>query len=99
MTAIVIRCDRCGRRYRNPAAFVTDEWNATLRQGVVVGYLCPDCQTPENAEAAIHEATLVLWPRRARASHRMAQRVTAPGAGDECSIPVGVKYQPAQRNC
>jgi hypothetical protein len=32
------------------------EWNATLRQGVVVGYLCPDCQTPEeNAEAAIHE--------------------------------------------
>ena len=85
MTAIVIRCDRCGRRYRNPAAFVTDEWNATLRQGVVVGYLCPDCQTPEeNAEAAIDEATLVLWPRRARASHRMAQRVTAtPGAGDE----------------
>jgi hypothetical protein len=32
------------------------EWNATLRQGVVVGYLCPDGQTPEeNAEAAIHE--------------------------------------------
>ena len=56
MTAIVIRCDRCGRRCRNPAAFVT-----TLRQGVVVGYLCPDCQTPEeNAEAAIHEATLVF---------------------------------------
>jgi hypothetical protein len=59
MTVIVIRCDRYGRRCRNPA-FVTDEWNATLRQGVVVGYLCPDCQTPEeNAEAAIHEATLV----------------------------------------
>jgi hypothetical protein len=55
MTVIVIRCDRYGRRCRNPA-FVTDEWNATLRQGVVVGYLCPDCQTPEeNAEAAIHE--------------------------------------------
>jgi hypothetical protein len=75
MTVIVIRCDRCGRRCRNPAAFVTDEWNATLRQGVVVGHLCPDCQTPEeNAEAAIHEATLVYgrdaqgrhiaWPKR-----------------------------------
>jgi hypothetical protein len=37
MTVIVIRCDRCGRRCRNPAAFVTDEWNAILRQGVVVG--------------------------------------------------------------
>jgi hypothetical protein len=51
MTVIVIRCDRCGRRCRNPAAFVTDEWNATLRQGVVVGYLCPDCQTPEDGSA------------------------------------------------
>ncbi|NDJ91469.1 hypothetical protein [Mycolicibacter kumamotonensis] len=50
----MIRCDRCRRRYRGHG-----EWNATARQGVIVGYLCPDCQTPEeNAEAEINLATL-----------------------------------------
>lgn len=52
----VIRCDRCRRRNRNPS--VAAGWNATLRQGVIVGYLCPGCQTPEeNAEAEVNEAT------------------------------------------
>ncbi len=51
-----IRCARCRRRYRNPHE--NDGWNATVKRGVVIGYLCPDCQTPEeNAEAAINEAT------------------------------------------
>lgn len=36
-----------------------DGWNATVSRGVITGYLCPGCQTPdENAEAEIHEATL-----------------------------------------
>jgi hypothetical protein len=53
-SAKVTRCTRCQRRCRNP-----EGWNATLKQGVVVGYLCPDCQTPEeNAQAEINEATL-----------------------------------------
>jgi hypothetical protein len=31
-----------------------------MQQGVVVGFLCPGCQTPEeNAEAVINESTLV----------------------------------------
>ena len=53
-----IRCDSCKRRLRNPAA--PNAWNATFKAGRIVGYLCPDCQTPaENAEAEINEATLV----------------------------------------
>ncbi len=50
----VMKCSRCGRRHRGQ-----DDWNVTLKAGVVVGTLCPDCQTPaENAEAVINEATL-----------------------------------------
>lgn len=49
-----IKCDRCKRRYRNQP-----DWNATFKAGVIVGYLCPDCQTPEeNAEAFINESTI-----------------------------------------
>jgi hypothetical protein len=50
----IIRCYRCNRRLRNP-----DGWNAVGDKGVIVGYLCPGCQTPdENAEAEIKAATL-----------------------------------------
>ncbi|MGI8879021.1 MAG: hypothetical protein ACR2KJ_00605 [Jatrophihabitans sp.] len=32
-------------------------WNVTMSKGIVVGYLCPDCQTAEeNTEAVINEA-------------------------------------------
>lgn len=49
-----LKCSRCGKRLRG----VGDGWNATLSRGVVVGVLCPDCQTPdENAEAEINLAT------------------------------------------
>lgn len=45
---------RCQKRYRNQP-----DWNFTARRGYIVGYLCPDCQTPEeNAEAEINLATL-----------------------------------------
>ena len=48
------RCSRCGKRYRGHG-----EWNLTVRRGIVVGHLCPGCQTPEeNAEALINFATL-----------------------------------------
>ncbi len=49
------RCKRCGKKYRGRG-----DWNAELRNGVVLYLLCPRCQTPEeNAEAAIREATTV----------------------------------------
>jgi hypothetical protein len=54
MVPRVLRCDQCGRRYRGRG-----DWNVTVRAGVIVGALCPRCQTPEeNAEAVIHESTL-----------------------------------------
>ena len=50
-----VRCSRCGTRTRVPKAV---GWNATLKQGRIVGYLCPACQTPEeNVEAEINLAT------------------------------------------
>ncbi len=50
----VMKCSRCQRRYRGQG-----DWNATVERGVIVGVLCPDCQTPdENAEAEINAATL-----------------------------------------
>jgi len=48
------KCRQCQRRYHDRGA-----WNAVVERGVVVGVLCPRCQTPaENAEAEIHDATL-----------------------------------------
>lgn len=50
-----IRCARCGRRLRSSSA---EGWNATMRQGVAVGYTCPDCQTgAEHIEAMVNEST------------------------------------------
>ncbi len=47
-------CGRCGQQYRG-----RDDWNAVLRHGVVVGLVCPICQSAEeNAEAVINEATI-----------------------------------------
>jgi hypothetical protein len=65
MTVIVIRCDRCGRRCRNPAAFVTDEWNATLRQGVVVGYVPGLPDTGGERRGCHSRGHAGLWPGRA----------------------------------
>ncbi|MGN8245278.1 hypothetical protein ACTHAM_002397 [Cellulomonas soli] len=48
------RCQRCKRKYRGRG-----EWNAVFAKGVVVAFLCPTCQAPEeNAEAVINEATI-----------------------------------------
>lgn len=48
-------CDRCTARLpRN-----VGEWNVTIKDGKIAGYLCPGCQTPEeNAEAEIRNSTL-----------------------------------------
>ncbi|EGD56728.1 hypothetical protein [Gordonia neofelifaecis] len=49
-----IKCYRCRRRLRR-----ADGWNFEVRNGEVVGHLCPRCQTPEeNAEAEINAATI-----------------------------------------
>jgi len=50
----LIRCDRCKRRLRNPHSPQGQQWNATVINGRVVGHLCPDCQTPDEAEEAVH---------------------------------------------
>lgn len=50
-----IQCSRCERISRATKA---KAWNVTVSRGIPVGYLCPDCQTPEeNAEAEINLAT------------------------------------------
>lgn len=50
----VIKCDRCKKRMRNGK-----DWNATFKAGVVVGHLCPHCQTAEETlEAMVNEATI-----------------------------------------
>lgn len=51
-------CSRCDRRFR-PSLADAHAWNGIFQQGVITGYLCPDCQSPEeNAEAEINLATL-----------------------------------------
>lgn len=54
MSTKVVRCDRCRRRCRNAAG-----WNEDLIAGLVVGYLCPGCQTPqEDLEAELNLITV-----------------------------------------
>ena len=70
MTAKVIRCHRCNRRARGAMT----GWNANLVKGVIIDYLCPNCQTPaEDLEAQVNEATTTylgadqfgrIWGRR-----------------------------------
>jgi hypothetical protein len=74
----VIRCDRCNRRYRKQ-----DDWNVIGDKGAIVGYLCPDCQTPdENAQAEFNAATLNYsrdsQGRDARAHYAPATRWRGP---------------------
>lgn len=48
-----MRCDRCNRRHRGQG-----NWNLVFKAGVVIGALCPTCQTPEeNAEAEVNAST------------------------------------------
>lgn len=48
---------RCRRRVRAGASDF-DSWNVMFREGVVVGLLCPACQTSdEHLEAEVNEAT------------------------------------------
>lgn len=57
MASKVRRCERCGKRLRNLGA--GDGWNVRAERGVILGLICPGCQTAaENAEALINEATL-----------------------------------------
>ena len=53
MTSKIIRCKRCNRRGRNMAG-----WNHETIAGLVISYLCPDCQTPrEDLEAELNLIT------------------------------------------
>lgn len=52
----IIRCSRCRTKVKVKRA---ESWNATFSEGVIAGYLCPRCQTPdEHLEAEINFATL-----------------------------------------
>jgi hypothetical protein len=48
---------RCGRCDRQMPPDDNERWNIRWSRGVITGFLCPECQTPEeNAEAEVHEA-------------------------------------------
>ncbi len=54
MSAPRKQCDRCNKLYRGHG-----DWNAVLRHGDVVGFVCTSCQSAdENVEAVINEATI-----------------------------------------
>jgi hypothetical protein len=59
------RCGRCRRRMRNPHG-----WNVEMVAGLEVGYLCPDCQTPEEDL----EAELKLMLGRSTVTAQMTVR-------------------------
>jgi hypothetical protein len=53
MSAKVIRCQRCRKRFRGHG-----NWNAVSIAGLTAGYLCPDCQTTaEDLEAELNLIT------------------------------------------
>ena len=55
MSGKVIRCSRCGKRWRGQ-----DGWNTVYIAGLLVGHECPQCQTvEEDLEAQVN---LVLNP-------------------------------------
>jgi uncharacterized protein with PIN domain len=54
------RCERCGRRLRNPRGARADAWVLRVpRAGWPLAAVCPDCQTGlEHVEAEVNSATL-----------------------------------------
>ena len=56
MSTKIVRCARCGRRYRGQ-----NGWNDDFIAGLHVGRICPDCQTNEEHIGA--EVDLILQPR------------------------------------
>lgn len=55
----VARGGRCGVRMERESAAKQALWNAVYKEGIVVDFLCPDCQTDaESVQATIKEATL-----------------------------------------
>lgn len=72
----VIKCSRCGRRYRGQG-----DWNIVFTHGVVTGYVCPHDQTVmEHTEAVVNEATgasrvgRIVYPRDADYTSALAQQ-------------------------
>lgn len=52
----IVRCSRCRAKVKVKRA---ENWNATFSEGLLVGFLCPRCQTPEeHLEAEVNFATL-----------------------------------------
>jgi hypothetical protein len=48
----VMRCDRCRKRHRGQP-----NWNTDYIAGIVIGYICPDCQTAqEHIGAEVNQA-------------------------------------------
>ena len=55
------RCERCGKRLRNPRGTAADEWAIKLVSPYgPASVICPDCLTVgENAERVVRGATQV----------------------------------------
>ena len=52
-TRLATTCERCGRRNKLAAK---DNWNIEFAVGLIVGAICPDCQTDEeDLEAMVNE--------------------------------------------
>ncbi|MFN3007399.1 hypothetical protein ACK12G_29380 [Mycolicibacterium wolinskyi] len=69
MSTKVVKCSRCRKRHRGQ-----DGWNEDYIAGLVIGYVCPDCQTSEESIGA--QVNLVLSPP----SQRRALKLTEEGA-------------------
>ena len=52
----IVECARCGKI---EFAGNAEGWNTVFDMGVIAGFLCPECQTPEeDLEAQVNEATI-----------------------------------------
>jgi hypothetical protein len=79
MSTKIVRCDRCRKRYRGHG-----NWNIEFIAGLVVGHLCPDCQTiEEDLEAELKlitdpplRQTALLPPRKGAPKDQVVAYVT-----------------------
>lgn len=62
MSGKVVRCDRCRKRWRDQP-----NWNEVYIAGLVIGYVCPKCQTAEEwSEAEVNYTFDPLPPLEVR---------------------------------
>lgn len=85
MSTKVVKCSRCRKRWRGQ-----DGWNDDYIAGLVIGHVCPECQTAEETVGA--EVNLVLAPP----SQRRAMNVGEEGAFAEFIMRLADAYPDAE---